>query len=95
MLSAVVSTKSSKTELVVAKLTTTLSTEFVDNVNGMKFTIKLSVSAEFLVMPKEYSILVFKSVSVFLTSGSLPMELVAAVQFTQVTTKKPRLAFVI
>lgn len=52
----VVSTKSLKMELAAAKPTTTPSMEFVDNANGMKFTTKPSVSAEFLVMLKEYSI---------------------------------------
>ena len=64
--------------------------ESADSVNGMKSTIKLLASAEFLVMLKESLISVFKSVSVSLTSGSWLMEPVEHAQFTQLTTIEPR-----
>ena len=69
------------------------SMEFADNVNGMKFTIKDLVSAEFLVMLREFSIFPANPAFASLNTSSLLMEHAESALFNQLMTLPPRNAF--
>lgn len=69
------------------------SMEFADNVNGMKFTIKDLVSAEFLVMLREFSISPVNPAFASLNTSSLLMEHAESALFNQLMTLAPRNVF--
>lgn len=76
-----------------ALLDSILSMEFADNVNGMKFTIKDSESAESLVMPEESSISPASHAFVFLNTSNLLMEHAEFALFNQLMILLPRSVF--
>lgn len=90
MWSDVAKTKSFKTANAAANMDTTLSTEFVVNVTGMRFMIKVLVSAVFLVMRNVSSISARRGVSAYLNTSSSRMEFVIRAQFIPLTVNSPK-----
>lgn len=93
VLLAVESTKSSKMGNAAAKLATTLLAASVDNATGMKYTIRVWVSAVFLVVVTTSSISVSRDVSAYPISGKWLMEPAQLVFFTLPMIRSPKLAF--
>lgn len=74
----------------VANMDTILLMEFVVNVNGMKFMIKVLVSAVFLVMKNVSLISASRNVFAYLNTSNLKMEFVILVLFIQLIAQSPR-----
>jgi len=73
-------------ESAAALLDTTQLTEFVVNVPGTKYMIKVSESAEYHATQDVFSILANKLVYVYLNISNLLMELVVLALSTQIIT---------